>query len=385
MNSRESYQQVIEDIFGAGVSTFDCSKDIRNNVTGAINNENYRPFTRNFVARLERLRTTYEGHVSFGDLLRQVNIVAESGLWRGAVAELAAYDFLSWKILEGDRILSEPAELNVDLRKEQTYAAELGKKFANVDGCFRGIDVYFDVKCLGDAASALLRSAIKEIVSELDIPGLWIVPEFAKDLDYELIQDNWCALKHELIRAARHNQVVNQVKSNVVKGLGFSLKRGPGVMATESSHNPYRHAEVYWSRVFGHCDKFVKNSPFMLVYVVFPWFNNTLRPHGGESLTFYRALTRRVFCQWIGHKTRLDTVLDDFHSDCTICEVSQSLSGILFLEDNVIQGENPDHHNLIAHMYLNPNAEHSLKRTLFFDFALTSGLDTFDDFEHDNY
>jgi hypothetical protein len=73
---------------------------------------------------------------------------------------------------------------------------------------------------------------------------------------------------------------------------------GGGVLSTISTYDPYAHAQNHHELFFTYAKKFSRNSPTLIVSVVFPWFSEQVTSNVGASEIFYRSLCRRFFCQY---------------------------------------------------------------------------------------
>ena len=104
-----------------------------------------------------------------------------------------------------------------------------------------------------------------------------------------------------------------------------------------------------------------------------------------SNRNLYRAFSRRVFCQYKHDNKLFKTINPKFTGNQTIYGVSNTLSSIIFLEDNTITSKEPNQTNVKSFVYLNPNAVNSLLKTLGREFLLGLHNSVFDDFENDNY
>ena len=80
---------------------------------------------------------------------------------------------------------------------------------------------------------------------------------------------------------------------------------------------------------------------------------------------------------------RLAPVLKSYKGNETISEVTDKISGVIFLEDTSIESTDTASLNVKGFAYLNPNAKNKVSRQ-FKDYLLRLGL-AVDDFGHDNY
>ena len=124
----------------------------------------------------------------------------------------------------------------------------------------------------------------------------------------------------------------------------------------EKTYNPFQHAENYNKTFFNYGNKFLKDAPTIIVLVVFPWYNNLITDFADFNRIFYRAITRRFFCQYRYSTTKFNTFNSSFTGEQTLYEMSRYLSAIIFLEDNTILSISPDSMNVKSFIYFNPNA-----------------------------
>ena len=121
----------------------------------------------------------------------------------------------------------------------------------------------------------------------------------------------------------------------------------------------------------------------MIVFVVFPWFSESILGVFDIGPVFYRAFSRRCFCQYASDENPAGNVVEDLDDSVTMAEVTKSLSGVIFIEDrSVLEGDAPDS-SVKAFAYLNPNANHKPSRH--YRHHLEALRIPIDDFEFDNY
>lgn len=383
MNDLENYKIIIENIFGKGIARFEIKSDSTNNIIGALNHQDFDNFKASFKERLKRLNEIYKANnKNREEIISKVNLIADKNNWEGAYSELVAYDFLN----KEKNFLPQPIKLNNSIAKNKTFAEQIGKKEANLDGFFENYSVYFEVKSLKDNVSDILNGIYKELKKKINFNDLMITHEYpAMDISYEVIKENREQLLDELQKNIDISKRTTFVKSRVVNGLNFRILWGRGVLLMESTYDPYRHAENYYRIVFNYIDKFVKDRPFFLVFVVFPWFNGIITEFRNSNKIFYRAFARRVFCSYINKADQLKSICPNFKGDETIFTISKKLSGILFLEDKSIKSANPRSINIKSYFYFNPNADNPLMDSLFENVISNLELTESDDFKHDNY
>jgi hypothetical protein len=387
MTSIENYSRLIDSIFGIGTTTFSTTDTHYNHVIGALNHTTqYKGFTANFTARLQRLKLIYSTHPNYmRDILVKVNEVSSKKNWEGAYAELAAYDHLNQDILNHKTYINNPIKPNVTLSSTVSFAQELGKQVTNLDGFVEDRPLYFDVKCFKDNVTEILEGIYVDLKKHLRIDNIHITAEHALDTSYEDYQTNRRQLLNEMKTGITVTNKENYFRSTIIPNLSFRILWGAGVQTAELSYHPFIHAENFHKTVFNYANKFMKNEPNIIALVVFPWYNLVVTDFSNSNLDFYRALSRRVFCQYKHDTTLFKTFNSKFTGNHTIYEVSNHLSGIIFLEDNTILSKDPDKTNVKSFVYLNPNAVKPLTKSLASDFIRGLHNLEYDDFDHDNY
>lgn len=387
MTAIENYSRIIDCIFGAGTTTFDKTKDLYNHVIGALNNPTeYYEFTINFTSRLERLKKIYTTHPDYlKEIIVQVNEVASEKNWEGAFAELAAYDYLNSDILNHKTYINTPVKPNVTLDKAKSFALELGKSATNLDGFVEDRPLYLDIKCLKDNVTEILTGIYKDLKLHLGTNDIQITAEHELNISYDDFQQKRNDLLNELKVELNTTTKKKYFKSSIVSNLSYRILWGGGILTAQRSYHPFSHAKNYHRTIFNYANKFIKDEKSVIVLVVFPWYNLVVSDFANSNIRFYRALARRVFCQYIHDTTPFKTFNSKFNGKQTIFEVSRHLSGIIFLEDSTILSKEPNKTNVKSFVYLNPNAVKPLSRSLASDFIMGLHNSEFDDFEFDNY
>lgn len=385
MTAIRNYSAIIDEIFGTGTTTFAVTDTHTNHVIGALNNPEFHEFIANFRARLYRLKMIYGTHPEYlKEILVQVNEISSVKNWEGAFAELAAYDHLNGDILKLKTYIYNPIKPNVTLPNNESFALELGKKATNLDGLVEDRTLYFDVKCLKDNVTEILEGIYKELKTHLGV-DISIIAENALDTSYDDYKSKRRQLLDELKTGLTVAKKETYLRSKVIKNLSFRVRWKPGVNMGERTYSPFSHAESFHKSIFNYANKFMKNEPTVIVLVVFPWYNLVVSDFSNANIDFYRALSRRFFCQYRLDSTKFKEFNSSFTGQQTIFEVSNHLSGIIFLEDNTIKGNDPNITNVKSFVYLNPNAVNSLSRSLARDFIMGLHNSAYDDFENDNY
>lgn len=387
MTALENYSVLIDSIFGAGTTTFNTTTDLRNNVTGALQHPTeFLAFKANFTARLHRLKEIYSTHSEYlKDIIVQLNLIADNSNWEGAFAELATYDHLNQDILNHKTYIHNPIKPNVTLSNTVSFAAECGKHETNLDGFVEDRLLYFDVKCFKDNVTEILEGVYKDLKTHLGTNDIHITAEHALDTSYDDYKTKRRQLLDELKAGITVAKKETYYRSSVIPNLSFRILWGAGILIAERTYTPFSHAENFHKTVFNYANKFMKNEPTVIVLVVFPWYNLVVSDFSNSNVELYRALSRRVFCQYKHDPTLFQTFNSKFTGSQTIYEISNYVSGIIFLEDKTILSEEPDNTNVKSFVYLNPNAVHQLTRSLASTFIRGLHNSAYDDFQHDNY
>ncbi len=377
------YQRLVDEVFGA--NTIVIKPAPSNNVIGTLCYlEEYKEFKRNFKARLIRLRDKFKDTASYNDLKEQVKQIADPNNWEGAYAELVAYDVMYNDYLVGT------IELNKTLPANESYAKDLGRKATNEDGYIDEYDLYFDVKILSDTIGSILKGIITEAIDKSQQSAKCdILPEYPLDEDDEDYSTNRGQLCQELTTFLEKHQTqfsgTKSFTSTILPQLRYRIMWGGGVNSAMSSYDPYRHAEETRNLIFKrYTKKIMKSTSFMLLLVNFPWYNGKINSFINANQIYYRSLARRTFCGYMHDQTtKMSQIVPKFTGPETVFEVSQHITGLIFIDDNSINEE-----NYSCHVFMNPNALHPKPLMNSYLISLVGdgnerGL--FDDLMHDNY
>ena len=386
MTATENYSNIIDNIFGSGTTTFNTKNDVYNHVIGALNNpSDYYDFKTNFIERLQRIKNIYASNPLFlKDIIVQVNEIESEKNWEGAFAELAAYDYLNQRLMNLETSIYKPIKPNVTLGKTKTFALELGGSAANLDGFIKDLSLYFDVKCFKANVTDILEGIYKELKLHFGRTDFHISAEYALDISYEDFQEKRNKLLQELKSSITPSKTTF-FNSLIMPNLSYRILWIAGIQTAERTYNAFSHAENFHRLLFKYANKFVKKKPTIIVLVVFPWYNSVVTNFTNDNCKFYRALSRRVFCQYKHDKAKFKTFNSKFTGRHTIHKVSNYLSGIIFLEDNTICSKVHDDTNVKSYIYLNPNAVNPVAKSLSIEFILGLNYTDFDDFDYDNY
>jgi hypothetical protein len=154
--------------------------------------------------------------------------------------------------------------------------------------------------------------------------------------------------------------------------------------------DPYELAEQNSKYAIRSAHQFTRNSPFVLIFVLHPWFDQGLRHHdfAATTSTFTRALARRTFMQFTNDGNLVSEVCDKVAGGITFAEATQLLSGLIFLNvwpDELYPQGTPERKRGPSYVYLNPRAAHPISRGEARIFAHLNPHIGIEDFVHDNY
>lgn len=378
----EEYIEQVRNIFGQQCDFHLDEKAAASPISQAFTSDYAGLFKNNFIQRLKRLNKIYpevdSNRVALLTLLKKVALKRN---WAGAFAELSAYDYLNLRAAEWQR----PMVLN-KVPSVVTLARYWGKgKGADIDCYFEDFDVYMDVKVLADNVKQLLDGIYDDLKQSLGRSDFHISEDRPLDLDSEVIEHHRAEVLNELINVFEKSERPRVLRSKVIPQILFRFTWESGWQGSFKFYNPYLHAQASHKLAFKHAKKYVERRPFLLLFVVFPWFNGVISSFGGGNKAFYRSFSRRVFCGYMRRRTSFKTLEPDFNSDLTIRSVSKKLSGIIFLEDYSLTSSDESGKTYSAYVYMNPNADNSVARSAFRNYLFSLPRIEYDDFEFDNY
>ena len=246
-------------------------------------------------------------------------------------------------------------------------------------------NLYFDVKCFKDNVTEILEGIYKDFKRHLGTDDIHITAELDLNISFDDFESKRGELLNELKIGVTIANKVKYFRSSVVQNLSYRILWGGGILTAERSYHPFSHAKNYHKTIFDYTNKFMKDESTVIVLVVFPWYNLVVSDFADGNIKFYRALARRFFCQYKHDTTLFKTFNSKFTGSQTMYEISNNLSGIIFLEDDTILSKDPSKTNVKSFVYLNPNALKPLTKSLAREFIMGLHNSEYDDFEHDNY
>ena len=284
----------------------------------------------------------------------------------GAFAELATYDWLT------------RCHVRIATQVAMTPSDVLATNGSTLDGKIEHTGIYFDAKAFG--FNGRLAQRLKERLDK-EFPNEQILIEESWDLSFEAFRD--------LIEAAPAIAAELKQKRMVQKGrVRVRLEAKKPVTVSMRQVDPYHLAQENALYPFRDAKQFTRNSPFILIYVVHPWFN-ALSIHSdfaGVDTAFTRSLARRAFMQFSTDSTPLASIARHVPAATTIADASRLLSAIFFVNVWPKETDPTITYTLPSWLYLNPRATHRLDRGSAALFRAQDPHGTYiDDFANDDY
>ena len=281
----------------------------------------------------------------------------------GKFSELAAYDWLM------------RSHLKISTQVKMASNDILGRNDAIIDGLIDRYGFYFDVKAFGFHGH--LAKRLKERL-ENELQGDIVFLDESWDLSVDLFS--------KLIRDAR--QIANELKIKRVKQIGRLCIRAETPKPVSISSrlvSPYLLASENASYPFRSANQFTRKAPFILIFVIHPWFNDNaiFNNFANADVIFTRSLSRRAFIQFTHNLQPLNTVCEQVCANITLSDAARLLSGIIFI-NAWPHGHNLNRQTMPSAVYLNPRATHPItyQRNLF---RSINPHILIDDFADDNY
>jgi len=314
------------------------------------------------------LSKSEEGLKKINNLL--VNI-SKDKTWEGSYAELVAYAYLI------KNSLHPITSVDITLSSEDSFAKEFGKpNDTNLDGFIKDISLYFDIKILQDVPMDIFDGIFCGIRKTLKNDDILIVPKYDKSKGISDFQKNYKDLFLELYNALKTGKQPSIIRSKIIEGLSYDLLFANNSHMTATLISPYRHAKKLHTQFFNYGNKFLKNEKTLIIFVISHLYNRSIN----FGPNFYRAISRRFFCQYMHSDQKYNTINPEFVGTETCFEITKKLSAILFLEDKCLNKSGTD-----AFLYSNPNADNPLIKSKIDYPQFNTPLKTYDDFIDDNY
>lgn len=305
-------------------------------VKDAFNLANHEEHTRLVVRAVENLL------LAQASSLENVTILLADIISRdtyGKFSELAAYEWL----------------LRCDLKLTTQVAVPstevLGRNDTVLDGLIDVLGIHFDIKAFG--LHGRLADRLKERL-ERELAGERVLVENSWDLAVDQFS--------ELIADAP--KIAAELRQKRFKHFGplhIRIEPPRPVSVSSRTLSPYLLAKENASYPFRSADQFTTKAPFILIFVVHPWLNQSaiFNDFGGADTTFTRALARRAFMQFTHDSQPLNSLCKKVGGEVTFSDAAKLLSAIFFLN---VWPEDADlaRRTMPSCIYLNPRASHPL-------------------------
>lgn len=395
MNDAENLEQIVYKIF-----KIQKRIPLRNGGNSCIASLNRHPlnlFASNFINRLQRLSRRF-GWEAAEEICEKVKNIGEGdkAKWLGPYSELVALDFYSQfkEHVEPTYISRLPIK-----EHPKSIPAKMGhKNLIDIDIRldFPRKTIFTDVKSFNCIHQEILDKIFENVENYAQTKckkTVLLGVDNLSSLDYKKVKESlgWEKVKiqDELKAAVRSGKYFVIYKSQ--SGLAFNFKINySNILTLKKEFSPYSMAEAYRYKFLDYGSKLVDNEYSMITMLRNPWFNKETVDFGNFNNYFYRALSRRIFIELKDSRERASNYCSAYgRSNVTVGEVSRSLAGIVFIDDNSMKSKNfEDIYS--AYIYLNPNYKNKPPLTvhdfkLFVKSQYRSQLKELDDFSHDNY
>lgn len=237
-----------------------------------------------------------------------------------------------------------------------TLASEMGMQNANHDMSFPKLGISMDTKLLSDKTGEILEGIFKDFRSVKRISNLTILPSYDLDCDFTQYSVNRQALLQELVNCVDVTIQPKSFASAVIPELSYQFAWVPGVYTGAATYSPFEHAQRHHSLLFGHAKKFSRHEPTVIIFVIFPWSGEKVFPFEDTKRTFFKQLGRHFFNDYLGSTDSAEKYNSKFKSVISAHDVTQHLSGLIYLEDQAIMATNPNALNVDASYIWNSNA-----------------------------
>ena len=284
----------------------------------------------------------------------------------GFFAELAAYEWLM------------RCNVAIETQVAMTPTDVLAAKGSTLDGKIRYDGTHFDVKAFG------FHGRMAQLLKEK------LAPSFPND--QVLIEESWdlpIERFFDLLKST--SDIVNKLTQNHFFREGpMQIRLVPKSPLTISMRGaePYHLAKENALYPFRDAKQFTRHAPFILLFVVHPWFN-ALSIHNdfaGVDTAFTRSLARRAFMQFSNDQSPLQPVCGGVAPNLTMADASRLLSAIFFVNVWPLDADPSIDYIMPSWLYINPRATHRLTRARLGVFRANNPHGTVvDDFADDDY
>lgn len=380
----QRFNELMSGIFGSEWKPITGVKETNNFISPLAYDEDFEYYRSTLINMIKDLNTVYDSIPSeLQKLIQTVKGLADKKNCNGAYAELCALHVLN--VPE-----HPPIVMDTTFSATESLASRMGQINTNVDGVIGEDFLFFDTKIFSDPVGAIFKSvtdvALKQlrengVVSKMERLSIQTeYPHIASEKDYQSCVGD---LINELVND--YTPQIKLLQSKLRPEISYVFNRG-GVTTTMSWYDPHYRAKELAPTIFQrYANKFMVRKPFLLVMVNHPWYNQVDTNVFGFNELMYRALARRVFMQYRHSIELASAVISQYRGEETMWEVSQHLSGIMFIDAHTTTKKEHLHD---IHLYLNPNAKNKIKGdNPYFDHLMYKPYCSFivDDFAHDNY
>lgn len=397
-NDVENYKNLIQSIFNESISISPQFSNNTNNCIGALFvNDSFTEFSKNFKERLQRLKNAYTTLDEKKEVLEKIkNIAEEEGVgWAGPYSELVVLDLLSDLPYIRDKDIIKVKDLKID-DKPNSLAERDGQSKIDIDVNFKYkfYDFFADIKSFKPNDLEILNKILDEVRKKSSKKILIGIDNF---ISYgfcetnKLLPQKMKEIVQYLLEEINNNSkyVTYEFDSKYKYSFRIEYLESNNTLMTESTKSPYQLATADSFKLLNYSNKLLPSDYSFLVLVKNPWFNCEIDDFCSFNKIYYRSLCRRLFIEHGKDNTPAKMHFPKMKNySISIAEISNSIAGVLIIEDNsIVQKSNKLYD---VYMYLNPNYKCKKPLSVFDLQSLFSGsklceLKDMDDFFDDNY
>lgn len=397
-NDVENYKNLIQSIFNESISISPQFSNNTNNCIGALFvNDSFKEFSKNFKERLQRLKNAYTTLDEKKEVLEKIkNIAEEEGVgWAGPYSELVVLDLLSDLPYIRDKDIIKVKDLKID-DKPNSLAERDGQSKIDIDVNFKYkfYDFFADIKSFKPNDLEILNKILDEVRKKSSKKILIGIDNF---ISYgfcetnKLLPQKMKEIVQYLLEEINNNSkyVTYEFDSKYKYSFRIEYLESNNTLMTESTKSPYQLATADSFKLLNYSNKLLPSDYSFLILVKNPWFNCEIDDFCSFNKIYYRSLCRRLFIEHGKDNTPAKMHFPKMKNySISIAEISNSIAGVLIIEDNsIVQKSNKLYD---VYMYLNPNYKCKKILSVFDLQSLFSGsklceLKDMDDFFDDNY
>ena len=394
MTDVENLEKIIFDIFA--VKKIIKNKKNSNDCISPLNKTGKNLFAYNFLNRLYRLNKRFSSNPDeINEICEKIKNLGEAhnSQWAGPYSELVALDFFS-QFNFGVNYINI---LDINKHKNSIPFRMGQKEVIDIDICLstKKTRIYTDVKSFNCIHTNIFDEIFQKVesfaFSRLGKSVLRGVDNLSS-IDYVDVK-NHLGVKKKIIERNLKSAVERNLRTLIFESDGLRFKfriEYSDTISTVKEFSPFEQAQAYKFKFIDYGNKLIDNEYSLITMVKNPWFNKETVDFGNFNNLFYRSLARRTFMELLKIRRKAGVFSHGyFSSDISVREISRSIAGIIFIDDNSFSTKATEE-LYSAYIYLNPNYKNKPPLTIrilekYFRNELEVQIKDFDDFKWDNY